>query len=338
MTEPLFTVIVPIYNPGEMHLTRCVESILDQTFSDYEIVLVDDGSTDESSGICDRYAEQSGGKIRAFHQANGGVLSARCTGVRNSLGRYIVFCDSDDRIKNNTLEVLREAFDRTDADCVVYGFEWIDTKKGICRPGGSRVESEELVPDRKEFLLRLLSNAGYTSMSMKSFRRSLVSGGDFDLSPYYAAQRGEDLIFSTELLKRCDRVLFIPEILYEYYNNENSITHQTRNLADSIAQEKRVTETLELQLPKDDTERLMRYYISLYLQKLKNIANADLPYSQKAALYDECRRSSVCSKYFKDRTGESIQMKLLMEKKYFLLYALIKATPLYGKIRNILRK
>ncbi len=337
MKEPLFSVIVPIYNPGEMHLTRCVESILDQTFSDCEIVLVDDGSTDESGAICDRYAEQNEGKVRVIHQPNGGVLSARCSGIRKAAGRYIVFCDSDDRLKNNTLEVLREAFERTDADCVVYGFEWIDTARGICRPGGSRVQSEELMTDRKEILLRLFANAGFTSMSMKSFRRSLVSGEDFDISEYFAAQRGEDLIFSIELLKRCDKVLFIPLILYEYYNNENSMTHQTGNLADSIAQEKRVRETVELQLPKDDTERLMRYYISLYLQRLKAIADADLPYKTKAALYDECRRSNICS-YFKDRTGESIQLKLLMEKKYFLLYVLIKAVPLYKKVRNKVRK
>ena len=199
------------------------------------------------------------------------------------------------------------------------------------------MQSEELMTDRKEILLRLFANAGFTSMSMKSFRRSLVSGEDFDISEYFAAQRGEDLIFSIELLKRCDKVLFIPLILYEYYNNENSMTHQTGNLADSIAQEKRVRETVELQLPKDDTERLMRYYISLYLQRLKAIADADLPYKTKAALYDECRRSNICS-YFKDRTGESIQLKLLMEKKYFLLYVLIKAVPLYKKVRNKVRK
>ena len=96
MKRPIISVIVPVYNT-EKYLDECIQSILSQTFADFELLLVDDGSTDGSGNICDKYAIQDE-RIKVFHQENRGVTAARKLGVKYSNGNYICFVDSDDKI------------------------------------------------------------------------------------------------------------------------------------------------------------------------------------------------------------------------------------------------
>ena len=95
-TKPKISVIVPVYNV-EKYLRRCVDSILTQTFTDFEVLLIDDGSTDGSGKICDEYAKKDK-RVRVFHKENGGVSSARNLGLDNVRGRYVTFVDADDKI------------------------------------------------------------------------------------------------------------------------------------------------------------------------------------------------------------------------------------------------
>lgn len=114
----MVTVIVPIYN-AERTLKRCVESILQQTFSDFELLLIDDGSTDKSGNICDEYAEKDS-RIRVFHKKNGGVGSARNIGLDNTKGEWITFCDSDDYVEPDWLDIFMANCNKY--DLVVQGF------------------------------------------------------------------------------------------------------------------------------------------------------------------------------------------------------------------------
>ena len=117
--SPLFSVLVPVYNAGD-YLPDCIESVLGQTDPDFELLLVDDGSTDESGSVCDEYAARDG-RVRAFHQENGGQLSARVAALAHRRGEYCVFLDADDTLVPNALETLRDAIDKSGADCVIYG-------------------------------------------------------------------------------------------------------------------------------------------------------------------------------------------------------------------------
>ena len=104
--NPKISVIVPAYNT-EKYLRRCIDSILAQTFTDFELLLIDDGSTDQSGEICDEYADKDV-RIKVFHKANGGVSSARNVGLDNALGEYICFCDADDWVDNDYFEQMRK--------------------------------------------------------------------------------------------------------------------------------------------------------------------------------------------------------------------------------------
>ena len=102
--KPKISVIVPVYNT-EKYLQRCIDSILLQSFTDFELLLIDDGSTDSSGTICDKYAEQDS-RIRVFHKANGGASSARNIGLDNAIGEWVCFVDSDDSLTRDAVEIL----------------------------------------------------------------------------------------------------------------------------------------------------------------------------------------------------------------------------------------
>ena len=120
---PVFSVIVPVYNV-EPYLKRCLDSILCQTFSDFELILVDDGSTDRSGEICDAYAEQNE-RIRVIHQENKGLSAARNTGLDHAQGTFVYFVDSDDYLRENLLERVFESFGE-DTDLVTFNCLHID--------------------------------------------------------------------------------------------------------------------------------------------------------------------------------------------------------------------
>lgn len=105
--NPKLSIIIPIYN-AEQFIRRCIDSILEQTYTDFELLLIDDGSTDDSSRICDVYSENDS-RIKVFHKKNGGVSSARNVGLDNANGEWIVFIDSDDAINNQYLSVTKKA-------------------------------------------------------------------------------------------------------------------------------------------------------------------------------------------------------------------------------------
>jgi glycosyltransferase involved in cell wall biosynthesis len=123
--QPIISVIVPVYNT-EKYLSQCIESILTQSFIDFELLLIDDGSSDRSGEICDEYAKKDG-RIKVFHQVNSGVSAARNLGLRNAMGKYAVFVDSDDYVKKEYLESLYAyTLGNSQVDLVIQSVEKVD--------------------------------------------------------------------------------------------------------------------------------------------------------------------------------------------------------------------
>lgn len=120
------SVIVPVYN-SEKTLTRCVDSILLQTFSDFELLLVDDGSTDSSGKMCDDYALKDH-RVHVFHKKNGGVSSARNLGLDHVNGKWVAFCDSDDYVNDNWLNIFIK-YCKNDVELVVQSFNILDQNR-----------------------------------------------------------------------------------------------------------------------------------------------------------------------------------------------------------------
>ena len=125
---PLFSIIIPVYNV-EKYLNKCVDSVLNQTFTDFEVILVDDGSPDNCPAICDSYAEKDK-RVRVIHKQNGGLICARKSGLEAARGDYIGFVDSDDWIEENMYELFADMIKKYSPDMVLSDF-YFDRGKEI---------------------------------------------------------------------------------------------------------------------------------------------------------------------------------------------------------------
>lgn len=220
MNVPKFSVLSPVYNVSRW-LGECVRSVLSQDCGDFELILIDDGSTDDSGILCDAWAAKDG-RIRVFHQENGGLISARRAALARAKGEYCVFLDSDDSLEPGALSTLASAIAEYSPDCLVYGIRWAkpDGDEALACPP---ILCGRLYTDRREALGVLLSDGAYNSLCRKCVRRTCFDGRDF--SPYFSVRRAEDLLQSTEIYENAASYLFLPELLYRYRVNTESITH-----------------------------------------------------------------------------------------------------------------
>ena len=179
----MISVIIPVYNV-EAYLKECVDSVLAQTYTDYEIILVDDGATDSSGGICDEYANRDS-RIQVIHQENGGLSAARNTGLEHSLGDYIYFLDSDDYIEKETLESLVHCIKAENPDFIFFdgynffdGCEEDDNISNFIRTTFYEPKSG------RAMLLQLLKNGEYrTPVQLLFFKADYLKENDLSFYP-----------------------------------------------------------------------------------------------------------------------------------------------------------
>ena len=217
----MISIVVPVYKVRD-YLPGCLDSILANDTSDCEIILVDDGSPDDSGAICDRYAQANPDLIRVIHQDNGGLGAARNTGVANAKGEWLFFIDSDDTIAPESLGVLKEAIRLGGAQ--VIGFQFCaDDGVNPPRPqscGFDAAASPFRLSDRKNYLLSL------PSAWLRLWHRSLFteSGVLFPSRVWY-----EDIRTTAKLLPLADGIRVLPDHLYNYLTRQGSIMNN-RNL------------------------------------------------------------------------------------------------------------
>ena len=213
-----FSIMTPVYKV-ERYLPECIESVLGQTYGNFEFILVDDGSPDHSGEICDEYAKKD---ILVFHKPNGGLMHTRRYALERAQGDYYVFLDSDDYLSLDTLETLSRYISETGVDCVIYGFEWL-RPEGTSHIQCSSYDCGRVITDKRELYNIVFNDEAYNSLCRKCAKASCFDGRDH--SRYYHIKRGEDLLQSLEILENAGSFLFIPETLYCYRVNPASITH-----------------------------------------------------------------------------------------------------------------
>ncbi len=248
--ESSVSVIIPVYNV-KPYLARCIESVLHQSFEDFELILVDDGSEDGSSEICDEYADRWE-KITVIHQTNMGAGLARNRGLEAAGGRYIVFCDSDDYLGPDLLKNLYEAVTRNAADCAVAGCTTVYSDQTTCAFPG--VEKEELFLSKKDVEKLLLGSVSSPpchpldcvygqSVWARMYRRQLLM--DHDVR--FVSEReciSEDIIFNVDFLRYAHRAVVIADVSYHYEcGRAGSLSKGYRN--DWLEKEIRLYEVLE---------------------------------------------------------------------------------------------
>lgn len=213
---PKVSIIVPVYK-AEAYLHRCVDSILDQTFTDFELLLIDDGSPDRSGEICDEYAQKDS-RIRVIHKENGGVSSARQRGLDEAVGEYTIHADPDDWVEPNMLEELYKKAKQDDADIVICDyFNNIGTKQTICRQCPSSLEPKQVLIE----LFQQLHGSCWNKLARRVCYKQY--GIEFPRGINYC----EDLFTWVQFLSHKEvKVAYLNKAFYHYFDNPESITRR----------------------------------------------------------------------------------------------------------------
>ncbi len=216
--EELISVIVPVYNV-EDYLQRCIDSILCQTYKKLEIILVDDGSTDNSGKICDDNAKIDS-RILVIHKVNGGLSDARNAGIKNSNGKYISFIDSDDYIREDYIQYLYSNLKENDADVSIGDIQLVFPNSKI----ENKKEKNSLVVLNKIDLLKnmLYGGAYYISACSKLYKKSLF---DDILFPF--GKIHEDVWTLYKIYDNCEKIVCGSAKIYNYIIRDNSITNSS---------------------------------------------------------------------------------------------------------------
>ena len=222
MTEKIkVSIVVPVYQV-EQYLTACIDSVLSQTYPYFEVILVDDGSTDASAEICDQYAAEDM-RVIAVHQRNGGSSDARNTGIQRASGDYVLFLDGDDFYHDpNALRKLTERATISDADVIQFSYEKYCEETAAREPYLKAGHDMPLKLDKAQQLSFLFSNGLYiASACNKMIRRSLFEEGLFFEKGIYS----EDVDWCARLLLKAESLDYIAEQLYSYRQHDSSIRH-----------------------------------------------------------------------------------------------------------------
>jgi glycosyltransferase involved in cell wall biosynthesis len=220
--NPIISVIIPVYNV-EKYLSQCLDSILGQTFTDFELLLVDDGTPDNSGLICDEYAEKDY-RIRVFHQKNLGASASRNIGIDNAKGEYIVFVDSDDYVEEDYLSHLYQSRPNEDLGMgiVVQGCKRCDEK-------GMVIKTTHLQPclylytKIDTFFAQEIDSWGIFSPCAKLFQRKFLNEHSirFDSKTRFA----EDIPFILQCISECNYIVIGSELDYYYINHSGTVSN-----------------------------------------------------------------------------------------------------------------
>ncbi len=211
------SIVIPIYN-REKTLPYTVDSILKAKSQNFEVLLVDDGSLDGTWEICKNY-EQADSRCRALQKANGGVSSARNEGIKNAVGKYVAFCDSDDAVYADKLDLLIEFLSKTDVDLVVYDYVYKNLLTGeekqsnFALPFKTEMGEKEII-DNMISPLVLKVGTDQASVWNKAFKKEIIKENQIAFEE--KVFKGEDWRFVLDFLAVCTTAYYLPESVYEY--------------------------------------------------------------------------------------------------------------------------
>lgn len=296
MKTPFFSILVPVYNVAA-YLNTCVQSLVDQTYPDFEVILLDDGSPDNSGAMCDAWAEKDA-RIRVIHRENRGLFTTRLDEIEAAQGEYLVFVDSDDYVREDMLAFLKERIDTKECDVVTYGRNIVGDQDIVRRielsvyPDGMVFEADA----RPAVLARLFANNDLTSIWSKCVKRTLMQDLLPELRAYEGVNNGEDRIFSSAILSRFDRLMYTDEGLYFYRCNGQGMsnTAQVKHFPDSLICRRAIKHFVEScdGAQKEKTVACFwnrEWYGSLYL--LKEYLRFDIDKKQYRNIYQQMKRS-----------------------------------------------
>lgn len=291
------SVIVPVYNV-EPYLVECIDSVINQSFRDFEIILVDDGSTDNSGKICERFEQEYPEFIVVIRQKNQGVFAARIAGINKACGDIFVFLDSDDTLRKDALEVIYKTFYKYSCDMLFYD-------AGVCQNYSSRVVcnfiDDNVVYEQasiKKLYMKLITYKIPNSVCLKAIRRERVCI-PVRFKNYYQVKHGEDLLMSVYFISRCKKVLYIKQDLYYYRIRSGSAVHS-------------------FDIDRKESIKIVHTGIENHIEELGLLELKPLHNARKVRGWAENLILLLKNKDYVDQEEFKVQLKSMAEDEYFL--------------------
>ena len=336
-----FSVIVPIYNV-EKYLRRCIDSVLEQSYADFELILVDDGSCDGCPAICDEY-ESKDSRIRVIHKENGGLVSARQAGIKTASGEYVFNLDGDDALLPYALECAKGIIDKTNADIISFSYK--EYRNGETKDVINSVVPEGLYNKaeiEKHIYPHILSDKNMKNLFYflwcKVVKRSLLTPHQLNVSTKVSL--GEDIscMFPCYLDAETFYADNTPIYLYTIRDDSLSTSFNTKQIV-QIAEVIKGFYGISLNKPEDFEEQIARYSCFMCFAIIASAAEGGkFKYVKeiKKLILNSVHKNLIKQSKFEQLTFKSKIAISLMKKEYirtafYFLY-------LAGKIKNIIKK
>lgn len=333
---PQISVIVPVYKV-EPYLHRCVDSILGQTFTDFELILVDDGSPDNCPAICDEYAMKDS-RVHVIHQENGGLSSARNSGMAVATGEYIMFCDSDDYVSDCWCETMINAAFRKKNSFIFGGMYTLFANRLETRMLGNQIQEYPIdnffefhTKGITGFACNVLFNASVICTNNLKFRNDVII---------------EDLPFCLEYLKYMNSLIYCGHAGY-YYVQRDSTTLSQKYYQDGFRKRREKYALIQTFIDNYITfeaQNLCRrviadFYLYFFLQSLENTFDkrSTLSFPQKLKYNQEVVNSTEfkhCLQYYGGSNENGRYLKLLKMGNYYFAYLYVLGAKIKNSFKN----
>ena len=326
------SIIVPIYN-AEKYLRKCINSILEQTFKNFEVVLVDDGSTDNSANICDEYAARDD-RVVVIHKGNGGVSSARNTGLNIACGEYIIFVDSEDYVSKNMIEKMVDKID--DADMVISSIKLrLDGKERDCCVSDGEYSPRDII---ENYCTGVVPGMCIEGPYCKLFKANIIKAENIEFDE--SIKLCEDILFNIQYIMQCNKINMYDELIYFHMKeNENSLSLKYREYNyENIRVVYEYTKNAAKQLgcSNEALNSLGGKHVNRLVSQVKKSVLAE----NKSESINCMRIISLDEEFIKNapfmtkKIWNCITVKLLIQKKYSVVYYCWKSLYWIKKMIN----
>lgn len=326
------SIIIPVYN-GEKFIKKCIESILKQTYQNYEIIIINDGSTDRTKETIESLKSE---KIKLYNIKNAGVSNARNYGINQANGDYILFVDADDKIDNKTLEILVNKQKEYKVDIIRYN-GYIQDEKGNFAKLEMPIDNNTIINSKRDLkkIIKLINGSLRCYSPLLFIRNSNII--QFDSSLTYL----EDKLFYLQNMTNGDKkILFIDEILYYYNYNKSSKTKDINNFKNNIVDMLEATKKIDSVVKElgDKSNITNCSLLSLFIYRIEYLANIS-KYKEFKLVMDALFKINEFKQLIDMdnimvKDTQKIFYKLLQRKSFFLLYTMLRIKKVIKGMKN----
>ncbi len=308
------SIIIPVYN-SEKFLPRCLESIINQTYKNLEIIIVDDGSTDNSRKIISDYIQKDT-RINLISKKNSGVSASRNIGLEKATGNYVIFIDSDDWIELKTIEKMHDIIVKENVDVVRANYKIVNNLKTIKKGTTDNLMNQKITNPKsliEKFLLPPKALPCYSVLLMFNKKIEIKYNEKIGFM--------EDTLFYIDILSKIDSIYLMKEELYNYYYNEQSKVNNKENYLNNIQQLLEVNQIIKKKNP-NISKKLNAKHLTIILGYLRRTINRDEEYKKICDFLNSNNIFNNMIKYYDDslcNIKTKFQLRLLRLKAYKIL-------------------